>query len=60
MYFGGDTMYSYKYTPENCTNFVWRQLVDLLWYRFVMYINVKSLCYIPETKIMLYVNVNKT
>lgn len=34
-------MYSYEYTPENCTNFVWRQLVDLLWYQFVMYINVK-------------------
>ena len=51
-------MYSYEYTPENCTNFIWRQLVDLLWYQFVMYINVKSLCYIPETNIMLYVNVN--
>lgn len=31
---------------------------DLLWYHFVIYKNIKSLCCTPETDIMLKINFN--
>ena len=36
--------------------------MDLLWYHIVIYTNIKSLCCMPETNIMLYyeLHLNKT